>query len=279
MRTTTRSITVVVPTYNRLDPLRRALESLRGQTRVPDEVIVVDDGSTDDTAQRVAGDFPDVRLIRQEQRGVSAARNRGIEAASGEWIALLDSDDEWLPRKLERQLEALANEPEYRICHTDEVWIRNGRRVNPMRKHAKRGGWIFEHCLPLCAISPSSAMLHRSLFEEVGMFDESLPACEDYDMWLRVCSRYPVLFVDEALVVKYGGHDDQLSRRHWGMDRFRIRALEKIVATSGLDEAMRRAAVRTLVEKIDVYVAGARKREKWDEVSAYESMRRNWAGS
>ncbi|MCH7549008.1 MAG: glycosyltransferase family 2 protein [Candidatus Krumholzibacteriota bacterium] len=275
----TSSVTALLPTHNRSVLLRRALASVCNQTSPPDEIIVVDDGSTDDTGEWLPREYPRVRYIRQEQRGVSAARNRGIQAAAGDWIALLDSDDEWLPQKLERQLSALREAPEYRLCHTDELWIRNGRRVNPMRKHTKRGGWIFVHCLPLCAISPSSALLHRSLFTELGTFDESLPACEDYDMWLRVCSRYPVLFVDEALVVKYGGHGDQLSRQHWGMDRFRIQALENIISSGALKDEDRRSAVGTLIGKIDVYVAGARKREKWDEVREYETMRSNWSNS
>ena len=278
MTATTPSITVLIPTHNRAGLLQRALKSVLGQTLAPDEIIVIDDGSTDGTADSMVASFPAVRCIRQENRGVSAARNRGIEAASGDWIAFLDSDDEWLPRKLERQLEALGNAPEKRVCHTDEIWIRNGRRVNPMRKHAKHGGWIFEHCLPLCAISPSSVLLHRCVFTEVGLFDESLPACEDYDLWLRVCSRHPVVLVDEPLVVKYGGHEDQLSRRYPAMDRFRIRALDNIIASGVLAESERLAAARMLLQKIEIYTAGARKRGKWAEVEACESIRRRWAG-
>ncbi|MGB7490221.1 MAG: glycosyltransferase family A protein, partial [Thermoanaerobaculia bacterium] len=193
-------VSVVIPTFDRASVLARAVDSVVAQTHSPAEVIVVDDGSTDDTAELVERRFPSVRLLRQENRGVSAARNRGIEASGGEWIALLDSDDEWRPSKLERQMSGLEERPELRVCHTDEIWIRQGRRVNPRQIHAKHGGWIFEHCLPLCAMSPSSILIHRSIFEVVGMFDEELPACEDYDLWLRICSRYPVLYVDEPLV-------------------------------------------------------------------------------
>lgn len=268
------TIAVVIPTYNRAVALRRALESVVAQTRPPDEVIVVDDGSGDDTARMVATTYPQVHLVRQENRGVSAARNAGIAKATGKWVALLDSDDEWRPRKLERQLAALAKNPGHRICHTDEIWIRRGRRVNPRVRHAKAGGYIFTRCLPLCAISPSAAMIERSLLGEVGGFDETLPVCEDYDLWLRVCSRHPVLFVDEPLVVKHGGHDDQLSRRHWGMDRYRIRALERIIDEGRLRPCDREAAVAALVEKIDVYVEGARKRGKHDEVELYLSRKR-----
>ena len=263
------SVSVVIPTHDRRDLLPRALASVRAQSVAPREVIVVDDGSTDGTTEMVLRDFPEVTLLKQQQCGVSVARNRGIEHCSGEWIAFLDSDDEWYPHKLERQQAALDNHPEALVCHTDEIWVRRGTRVNPKKKHAKRGGLIFEHCLPLCCISPSSALVHRSVFGDVGLFDESLPACEDYDLWLRITCRYPVLYVDEPLVVKHGGHADQLSRRHWGMDRFRIHALEKILADDVLSPRQRAAAAATLAAKIRVYGNGAAKRGKRDEAERY----------
>ena len=267
------TVSVVIPTFNRASVISRALESVFLQTRAPDEILVVDDGSTDNTAERVRAEFPGVRLIEQENRGVSAARNAGIRAATGTWIALLDSDDEWLAEKLDRQLRAVAANIEANtvLCHTDEIWIRRGRRVNPMKKVRKHGGHIFEHCLPLCVISPSSVLLHRRLFETVGGFDEDLPACEDYDLWLRVTARFPVLFLDEPLIVKHGGHHDQLSRRTWGMDRFRISALEKILATTTLGDADRAAAESMLAHKIAIYASGAKKRGKLAEARAYES--------
>jgi glycosyltransferase involved in cell wall biosynthesis len=269
-------ISVVVPTFDRAAVLPRAIESVRAQTRPPAELIVVDDGSTDGTAELIGGQFSEAHILRQENLGVSAARNRGIEASTGEWIALLDSDDEWRPAKLQRQVAALRDHPDLRICHTDEIWIRKGRRVNPRRIHAKHGGWIFERCLPLCAMSPSSIMIHRSIFEEVGLFDEGLPACEDYDLWLRICSRFPVLYVDEPLVVKYGGHDDQLSSRIWGLDRFRIEALEKILREDHLAPDDRIAALAMLLEKIQIYLAGARKRGRAEEAAAYEARLERW---
>ena len=112
-----------------------------------------------------------------------------------------------------------------------------------MHKHAKAGGWIYTHCLPLCAISPSAVLIHRSIFDCVGLFNEQLPACEDYDLWLRICARFPVHFIPEPLIIKYGGHDDQLSRRYWGMDRFRIQALEDILASGVLTEEHRQATL------------------------------------
>ncbi len=280
MSSTNATISVVIPTFNRASVITRALESVLRQTHPPEEILVVDDGSTDDTVERVRAEFPAVRLIEQENRGVSAARNAGIRAATGTWIALLDSDDEWLTDKLERQWQAVT-EPEPKpepepdtvtlFCHTDEIWIRRGRRVNPMKKHRKYGGHIFEHCLPLCVISPSSVLMHRRLFEIVGGFDEDLPVCEDYDLWLRVTARFPVLFLDEPLIVKHGGHEDQLSRRFWGMDRFRITALEKIIASSSLSDSDRATAESMLAHKVAIYASGARKRGKLAEARAYES--------
>jgi glycosyltransferase involved in cell wall biosynthesis len=264
-------IAVVIPTRDRRDLLSRALQSVRAQTCKPAEIIVVDDGSTDGTAAMVRARFPEVVLLQQAAAGVSAARNRGITHSRSEWIALLDSDDEWTPTKLERQCETLARRAGVLVCHTDEIWIRRGRRVNAKKKHAKPDGQVFESCLPLCCISPSSILLHRSVLADVGMFDESLPVCEDYDLWLRIASRYPVALVDEALVVKHGGHDDQLSRRHWGIDRFRIRALEGILASGVLSAGQRRATLAALEDKVRIYESGARKRGKLREAREYDA--------
>ena len=266
------TISVIIPTHNRRDLLPRAIDSVLGQTHKADEIIVVDDGSDDGTAEMLRQTYPEVKLIQQKNAGVSAARNRGITSATGEWIALLDSDDAWLPQKLERQLETLAQHPGFRIVHCDEIWFRNGVRVNPMNKHQKQGGHIFQQCLPLCCISPSAVMIHKSLFEEVGRFDAGLPACEDYDLWLRICAREPVLFVHESLLKKYGGHADQLSRRYWGMDRFRVRALEKILASGVLSEPNRAATEAMLVKKATILANGAEKRGRSDLASAYQRI-------
>lgn len=253
-------ISVVIPTFNREALLGRALDSVAAQSMQPVEVIVVDDGSTDSTADAVRRRHPHVRYLSQPNRGVSRARNVGIRRSTGDWVALLDSDDEWLPGKLEAQAHALTRSAESRVCHTNEIWVRNGRRVNPMNKHRKSGGWIYRNCLPLCVISPSSVLIHRSVFSNVGYFDEQLPACEDYDLWLRMCAVYPVLYLDQPLVRKYGGHDDQLSRKHWGMDRFRITAMEKMLRCDLLDADDRAATVAAMLDKLRVVSAGADKR-------------------
>ncbi len=267
------NISVIIPSYNRAHVLDRAIQSVLGQTTPAQEVIVVDDGSGDDTAAMMTERFPQCRYIKQDNRGVSAARNTGINAAHGEWLAFLDSDDEWLPGKLAAQRELLRQHTEIQICHTEEIWIRNGRRVNPMKKHFKSGGHIFQNCLPLCVISPSSVVIHRDLFTEIGAFDEELPACEDYDLWLRICARHPVAFVEQPQINKYGGHDDQLSQHYWGMDRFRIKALEKIIQSGVLGSADRSAAVQTITTKAEILAQGAVKRGKHEAAKAWLEIR------
>ncbi len=270
------NISVIIPTHNRAHSISRAIESVLQQSLPAAEIIIVDDGSSDNTAALIHGHFSDCRYLHQKNQGVSSARNRGIRAASGEWLAFLDSDDEWMPEKLAAQATALKHNPGMRLCHTEEIWIRNGKRVNPMKKHAKKGGWIFQHCLPLCAISPSSVILHRSLFQTIGLFDESLPACEDYDLWLRICAFYPTLFIKKPQIIKYGGHEDQLSRQHWGMDRFRIQALEKIIAHPQLSLADRQAATKMLIKKAGILAQGAIKRGKQTQADAYLAIQHRY---
>ena len=265
-------ISVIIPTYNRRDLLKRALLSVFAQSLLPTEVIVIDDGSTDGTALMIATDFPTVRYYRQVNAGVSSARNLGIDLAKANWLAFLDADDEWLPDKLSLQTKALVANFESRICHTEEQWIRNGIRVNPAKKYAKTGGWIFTDCLPLCAISPSTVIIHRSVFEAVGGFDTNFPVCEDYELWLRISASYPVLLIAEPQIKKYGGHDDQLSHKYWGMDRFRIKALKKSIDSGQLCQENQQSATRFLLTKAQIYLDGAIKREKTEEADDYRQL-------
>lgn len=191
-------------------------------------------------------------------------------------MAFLDSDDEWLPGKLQAQVAELERRPEAPLCHSDEIWIRNGRRVNPRTIHRKEGGWIFHRSLDLCCISPSSVLLQRELFQEVGLFDESLPACEDYDLWLRVTSRYPVAFVEERLLVKHGGHEDQLSRTVPALDRYRIRALVSLLEAGSLSPEFRAATVKALARRIEIYARGCWKRGRQEEAESLQALRKRW---
>ena len=263
-------ISAIIPTFNRAHLLPRAVDSILSQTLPPHSVILVDDGSTDGTEKLIKKNYPEIKYLKQDNLGVSAARNAGITATSCEWLAFLDSDDEWLPEKLARQMEVLNLAPAMKICHSDEIWIRNGKRVNPLKKHSKSGGWMFKKALPICCISPSSAMIHRSVFDNVGLFEESLPACEDYDLWLRVTSSYPVLYISEKLVVKHGGHQNQLSEKYWGMDRFRIQALENIILSGNLSDENLNDAKQMLQEKTKIFSNGARKRGRTAEAEKCE---------
>jgi glycosyltransferase involved in cell wall biosynthesis len=240
------------------------------------EIIVADDGSSDHSQKLVERNYKDVQFISQQHQGVSAARNLGIKKARASWIALLDSDDAWKPEKLELQTQALVENPAFKVVHTNETWIRNGQPLKQMKKHRKYGGNIFKQCLPLCVISPSSVMIHKDIFDEVGYFDENLPVCEDYDYWLRMCCRFPVLFLDEALIIKYGGHKDQLSKQYWGMDRFRIQALAKILSTETLIDTDRKATIEMILRKIDIYLKGASKREHIRAVDDFQSLREHY---
>ncbi len=275
-------VSVIIPTYNRARHLDKALSSVAKQTKLPQQVIVIDDGSTDDTAILLKQKYPGVHYIYQQNSGVSAARNAGIRhlidqhISDSHWVALLDSDDEWLPNKLERQLEFWSNKPQHRLIHCDEIWIRNGRRVNPMKKHQKHGGQIFHHCLPLCAISPSAVLIQLGLLKETGLFDEDLPACEDYDLWLRICHREPVLFLNEQLVIKQGGHDDQLSKKYWGMDRFRVIALINCLEKEKLSTDKRQATSATLSQKLDILLQGAIKRGQLNDVKKYTQLKNRY---
>ncbi|MHC1744128.1 MAG: glycosyltransferase family 2 protein [Syntrophobacteraceae bacterium] len=255
-------ISVIIPTYNRLQLVREALHSVLAQLLPPDEVIVVDDGSTDGTGALPSVNSERVCYVRQHHAGVSAARNHGLRSARGEWLAFLDSDDLWLPGKLAAQMRFLAENPHLRVVQTEELWLRNGKRVNPKNYHAKPNGTCFERLLERCLVSPSAVMIHRSIFDVVGGFDETLPACEDYDLWLRIGCRYPIGLVKSPLVVKRGGHSDQLSATVPALDLYRIRAIEKLLRSGVLNEMQRSAAHAELARKCAIYGGGCRKRGK-----------------
>jgi glycosyltransferase involved in cell wall biosynthesis len=259
-------VSVIVPTYNRASWLEETLRSVVSQTFKDFELIVVDDGSIDNTSQ-IMQSFPDAQYFSMgKNSGVSKARNLGLDYAKGEFICFLDSDDLWDERKLEVQLHWMKNNIDSQVCYTNEIWIRNGVRVNPMNKHRKYTGDIFRYCLALCIVSPSSVMLRKELFDKVGNFDESLPACEDYDLWLRIAVKYAFHFIEEPLIIKRGGHADQLSRKYWGMDRFRVSALKKLLEENSLDKEKLQLTRAALVKKCSVLIKGFAKRgQKKDE--------------
>ena len=254
-------ISVIIPTYNRCDLLKRAINSVIKQTITPKEIIIVDNGSTDQTYQMVSSLFPEINYFIEKKRGVSAARNKGILESKSKWIAFLDSDDAWKPTKLEKQMEySVFNQDKYRIIHTDETWYRNKKFLNQLKKHKKSGGNIFKNSLQLCCISPSSVVLKKQIFDDYGLFDENLEVCEDYDMWIRITAKEEVGFLDSPLVLKYGGHSDQLSKKFWGMDRFRIKSLEKNLKNEHFSKSQKINVLDTLIEKLTIVSDGALKR-------------------
>jgi len=266
-------VSVIIPTFNRSKKVVRAVTSVLNQSFKDLEIIVVDDNSTDDTNQALAKYRSSITYLRKPvNRGVSAARNIGIESSAAPWIAFLDSDDYWLGDKLHAQMDFVDRNSETVACQTEEIWIRRGRRVSPKRKHKKPSGDIFRQSLKLCLVSPSSVILRRCLFEQVGLFDESLPAAEDYDLWLRISCRYPIYLIPKELVVKEGGHEDQLSQRFTGMDRFRIRAIVKVIQSGMLSPDQTTAAMEELSIKCRIYGKGCIKRGRKEEGSFYLSL-------
>ena len=270
-------ISVIIPTLNRINTLQRALDSVINQTYKPAEIIVVDNGSSDGTLKFLREQYPKITILTENKIGVSSARNKGIKKSINQWIALLDSDDAWHPRKLEIQTSMLDSAlKEYNLIHTDEVWFRNNKQINQMKKHKKQGGYIFERCLSLCCISPSSVLFKKNILDKVGLFDESLPVCEDYDMWLKICSSEEVLFAQDKLTYKYGGHKDQLSKSYWGMDRFRIKSIENIIKNFDLTYNQKKQAKKELIKKLKIIINGAFKRNNLSIVNEFSTKLEYW---
>jgi glycosyltransferase involved in cell wall biosynthesis len=264
-------VSVIIPTYNRGWIIQEAIDSVLDQDFSDFELIVVDDGSDDNTPEILGAYGKAITVLHQSNKGVSAARNRGIAEAAGRLIAFLDSDDLWLRGKLATQVKFFEENADALINQTQEIWMRNGLRVNPKKRHHKFSGMIFERSLALCLVSPSAVMLKKSLFDAVGVFDEHLPACEDYDLWLRISCRYPVHLIDSPLIIKRGGHDDQLSKAA-GLDKYRIQSLMNIIDSDLLTPQQYNAAVITLKEKSEVYAGGCRKRGREAEAKYFYEL-------
>ena len=276
-------ISTVIPTYNRIKVIERAVNSVLNQdTTEEHEIIIVDDGSTDGTETYIKNKYRNeiesnkIKYIKIPHSGVSRARNVGITNSRGEWIAFLDSDDEWLKQKLTSQMNYLRAHPEYLICHTDEIWIKNGKRINQGKKHLKQEGWFFEPSLKICLISPSSVIINKKIFEAIGLFDESFKVVEDYELWLRITSRYKVGYIDEKLTIKYGGHSDQLSSQINGIEKYRMNALEKFIKENMNKSEMIGAvklAMEEYIRKYKIYINGCIKRGKYSEINSLKAKK------
>lgn len=267
----TPEVSVIIPTYNRHAMVREAITSVLAQRDANFELIVVDDGSTDGTGTMLA-ELKGVTVERTAHRGPATARNRGVALAHAPLLAFLDSDDLWAPEKLHRQLAFMGEFPDCVISQTTEIWIRDGRRVNPGLRHRKRSGDIFLDSLHTCLISPSAVMMRTELFRALGGFDEDLAAAEDYDLWLRILLDHEVGFLDEPLVTRRAGHPDQLSSSIPALDRFRVIALMKLLANDRLTATRRVAVAKVLIVKCRILAQGASRRGRTSEDDLYQTI-------
>jgi glycosyltransferase involved in cell wall biosynthesis len=261
------AISIVLPTYNQARWLDGAIDSVRRQTFTDWELLVVDDGSTDDTPAVVAGHTRDARIhhLPGPHAERAAARNRGIAASTGELIAFLDADDRWLPEKLARQVDALAAEPAAGFCYTVARFVDADDRPLPLRKppHAIAGN-LFPALIRGNLIIVASVVARRRCLDEAGGFDETLPVygCEDWDVWLRIARRHPVAVVDDELT---------LYRVHAGNT-----PVEALLA-SGLAVLDRRYADPGTADAAGLSRAAARARLRWYLAGALAAERRSAA--
>jgi GT2 family glycosyltransferase len=170
----------------------------------------------------------------------------------------------------------MKSPPRSLACHTDEEWIRDGNQVIPPKFLDKSPNDLFVRSLRRCLICPSSALIQREVFSEIGLFDESLPVCEDYDFWLRLLLLTEPALVDQKLVVKHGGHPDQLSTSTWGMDRFRVRSMEKLLENPNLPDKSRHEVWKALLDKCEILENGFAKRDKLKEAGEYSRKKENY---
>lgn len=265
-------ISIIIPTFNRGDFLLRAITSVLAQTYRNYELLIIDDGSTDNTHELLSPliESKEIKYYKQENLGVSNARNFGVINSVGELVTFLDSDDEWLPGKLQEQINFLIVNPQIRIVYGEELWIRRGTRVNQKAIHKKTGGRIFKACIEQCLIAPSSVMLQRSLFDEMNGFDNAFVVCEDYDLWLKISSIYEIGFITNPLIIKHGGHDDQLSTKFVAMDYWRLKALSNIQKIRKLDSSDREAVQESMKRRGAILLQGYL---KYNNTKDYQTVR------
>lgn len=270
-------ISIIIPTFNRAVLLKKAVESVLAQTYPDFELIIVDDGSTDNTKDLVLKLDRRIIYLRQDNKGPASARNLGIKTSKRPFLAFLDSDDRWDSEKLEEQLKAMQGGASSPVSHTQEVWYKEGRLLNQKKRHEKPQGYIFNKCLPLCVVSMSTVMVRREVFESIGLFDEDLPCCEDYDFWLRASIKYDFILIDKPLTLKDGGRRDQVSSLYaTGMDKFRIASILKVIDSGALDPEQKRLAVEELRKKSRIYGNGCIKHGKEEEGREYLTLAQSY---
>jgi glycosyltransferase involved in cell wall biosynthesis len=209
-------VSVIIPTHNRAELLKRAIQSVLNQTYQDFELIVVDDGSTDNTEEVVRSlNDEKLRYLRHDKnRGAGAARNTGIRAAEGRYVAFQDSDDEWLPAKLEKQIRIIESAPsEVGVVYTGFWRIEDHKKVYiPSPRITPKEGNIHDILLKGNFIGTPVALVKRECFDRAGIFDEKLPKLEDWELWIRISKYYQFRYIDEPLVISYltqGGVNEQ----------------------------------------------------------------------
>ncbi|RLA07737.1 MAG: glycosyltransferase family 2 protein [Gammaproteobacteria bacterium] len=273
------TVSVIIPVFNRATIIVRAIDSVLQQTLSANEIIIVDDGSTDNLSQTLKQKYSNVKTIKilhQKNQGVSSARNNGIKKATSDYIALLDSDDRWHKDKLSKQVAKIKDDLSIELIHSNEVWYRDNAILNQQKKHQKYGGLIYDKCLKLCCISPSAVLIKKEVFYEIGFFDETMPACEDYDYWLRFCSAKPVSFINDPLIDKYGGHSDQLSKKYPKMDEYRIYSLDKMLKSKTLSPKNYNLTIENMQYRLNILIKGAIKRDKLDKIKIYQNLAKKY---
>lgn len=267
-------VLIVIPAYNRLPFLARSIRSVLGQSFTDYRLVVVDDASTEDlsSCRKVVEESGHTWLALSENQGPAKARNEGASQMPFDWVMFLDSDDVWMPDKVEKQMAWHLANPEVRISQVKERWIRNG---SPFKKpaHLKQPeGEIFADCVERCSIGPSCVAIRHDLWAESGGFDEWFRVCEDYELWLRIASREMIgLIPGPELMDKHGGHSDQLSTAVPALDRFRFVALAQFLnSRKTLPAPQREIVMKALNEKKTILGKGAAKRGRDEWATFFE---------
>jgi len=233
-------VSVVIPAYNAAPFVGAALDSVLAQTEPVGEVLVVDDGSTDETAALVESYGPQVRLIRQANAGVSAARNRGIREARGDWVAFLDADDTWLPGKVAAQTAALRAAPERAMCYSAFQVVDEALRPLRIEWSDRRGPALEDLLLRGNVVgSVCTVMARRDLLAGLGGFDPALSYCADWDLWVRMAARTEFLYLPEPLVT-YRQHAAMMSRGVARLEHDSLFLLRRALADPATPGTLRR---------------------------------------
>jgi glycosyltransferase involved in cell wall biosynthesis len=282
---------LVIPVYNRRELLLEALSSVLAQTRLPTEIILVDDGSSDGSAEAARfflaekGGGVSWNILTLEHSGMAGAvRNRGVEAARSEWIAFLDSDDLWEPEKLASQEAYIAAHPNVRLVHTREKWLRGDKIISQKKQKHKREGDIFSDALVKCIIGPSTTVIRKDLWDQTGGFRENIEIAEDYELWLRITAGDAVGYIDTPLITKRAGGWDQLSEKYGQIEKFRLQGLGDLVESDwfrkqGLEERRCELARGEFIRKCQIYALGCEKRGRREEALYWKEKGDNHSSS